>query len=171
MCLCDLNLSNGYGPDPSSGPNNCTLLLIHRPGPKHKNRFRIPKQVGVQRHRDYRQCAVFCTGALLILRLRDLEDEINFLKPDSKNGRALWWDKPLNYYKSYSEESSAMRQVLAAAGIYVQHGGKLTHHCTQMVQTAGSRGLQPHQICTMTKHIQDKLHSAYLLYPKSRKRL
>ena len=161
MCLCDLNLSYGYGPDPSSGPNNCTLLLIHRPGPKHKNRFRIPKQVGVQRHRDYRQCAVFCTGALLILRLRDLEDEINFLKP-GKNGRALWWDKPLNYYKSYSEESSAMRQVLAAAGIYVQHGGKLTHHRTQMVQTAGSRGLQPYQVCTMTKHIPDKLHSAYL---------
>jgi hypothetical protein len=162
MCLCDLNISTGFGPD-RNGPNNCTLLLVHRAGAAHKDRHRIPRQVGSQRHRDYRQCAVFSTGALLIMRLRDLEDGISFLRPNGKNERAQWWDIPLNYYETYSEESTAMRQVLTAAGVLVQHGGKLTHHRSQMVQTAGSRDLQPAwQVSTFTKHILDKYHSACL---------
>ena len=36
---------------------------------------------------------------------------------------------------------NAMRQVLTASGLDV-YGGKVTHHRKQMVQTAGSRGLQ-----------------------------
>ena len=104
---------------------------------------------------------MFCTGVLVIQKLRNLGTRINFFKSEHKNGRAEWWDIPLNSYANYSQESSAMRQVLTAAGLDV-YGGKVTHHRTQMVQTAGSRGLQPWQVCTMTKHITDKYHSAYL---------
>jgi hypothetical protein len=53
-----------------------------------------------------------------------------------------------------------MRQVLAATGLDAL-GGKVTHHRTQAVQYAGSRGLQPWQVCTFTKHMTEKFHSAY----------
>ena len=42
MCLSDLNISTGFGPD-RKGPNNNTLLLVHRPGHKHKDNHSIPK--------------------------------------------------------------------------------------------------------------------------------
>ena len=71
MLFCDLNLSTGFGPD-ISPPNNKTLMLIHRPGNKHKNNFSTCKQVGSQRHRDWRQCTVFCTGVLVLMKLRSL---------------------------------------------------------------------------------------------------
>jgi hypothetical protein len=150
-----MNLSTGFGP--------VTLMLVHRAGKRHKNNFSSVKQVGAQRHRDWRQCAVFCTGVLVVMKLRKLADRISFLKNSGtgKDSRSEWWDIALSNYTNYSQESSAMRQVLTAAGLDV-YGGKVTHHRTQMVQTAGSRGLQPWQVCTMTKHIQDKYHSAYL---------
>jgi hypothetical protein len=103
---------------------------------------------------------VFCTGVLLITRLRTLADGINFLRTNATS-RVLWWDIPINKYTTYSAESNAMRQVLVSAGLDV-YGGKITHHRTQAVQTAGSRGLHPWQVCSFTKHSLDTLHTAYL---------
>ena len=161
MKFCDLNLSTGFGPD-LSPPNDKTLLLVHRAGKLHKNNFGTCKQVGAQRHRDWRQCTVFCTGVLVVLKLRKLGAlGINFLRAPNKKTPAMWWGISLNNFDTYSQESSAMRQMLSAAGLNI-YGGKVTHHRSQMVQTAGSRGLSPWQVCTMTKHIQDKYHSAYL---------
>ena len=160
MKFCDLYLSTGFGPD-ISPPFNKTLMLLHRAGKVHKNNFGTCKLVGLQRHRDWRQCGVFCTGVLIVMKLRTLGNQINFYKSPDKKKAADWWGIPLNGYKTYSQESSAMRQVLSAAGLNV-YGGKVTHHRSQMVQYAGSRGLSPYQVCTMTKHIQDKYHSAYL---------
>lgn len=159
MVLCDLNLSYGFGPEIAS-PRNRTLLLVLRKGSVHKDKHTTDKQVGVQRHRDYKQCAVFSTAALVVTKLRALGDRINFYHANDKE-RASWWDIPLNEYKNYSSESSEMKQVLNVAGIEVK-SGKLTHHRTQAVQVAGSSGLRPDQVCTMTKHVQDKYHSAYM---------
>jgi hypothetical protein len=39
---------------------------------------------------------------------------------------------------------------------------KVTHDRTLAVQHAGSEGLAPYQISTMTKHMLEKLHSAYM---------
>ena len=58
MVLCDLNLSYGFGPE-LFAPRNRTLLLILRKGFVHKDKHTTDKQVGVQRHRDYKQCSVF----------------------------------------------------------------------------------------------------------------
>lgn len=158
MTLSDLNVSYGFGPE-LTAPRNRTLLLVLRKGTVHKDKHTTDKQVGVQRHRDYRQCSVFATAALLIMKLRSLENRIHFLRHDP-NERAEWWDIPLNEFSNYSEESNAMRHVLAAAGLDLL-GSKVTHHRTQAVQYAGSRGLQPWQVCTFTKHITEKFHSAY----------
>jgi hypothetical protein len=159
MVLCDLNVSYGFGPEIAS-PRNRTLLLVLRKGSVHKDKHTTDKQVGVQRHRDYKQCTVFSTAALVVTKLRALGDRINFLHVNDKE-RAYWWDIPLNEFKNYSSESSEMKQVLNVAGIDVK-SGKLTHHRTQAVQVAGSSGLRPDQVCTMTKHVQDKYHSAYM---------
>jgi hypothetical protein len=51
-----------------------------------------------------------------------------------------------------------MKQVYKETGV---KSCKLTHHRTHAVQLAGSEGLAPWQINTMTKHMLEKLHSAY----------
>ena len=51
-----------------------------------------------------------------------------------------------------------MKQVYDGTGV---ESCKLTHHRTQMVQQAGSEGLAPYQINTLTKHMLEKIHSAY----------
>jgi hypothetical protein len=51
-----------------------------------------------------------------------------------------------------------MREVYNATGV---ESCKLTHHRTHAVQYAGSEGLAPWQINTLTKHMLQKFHSAY----------
>lgn len=152
----DLNISTGFGPE-IDAPRNRTLLMILRRGDVHKDNHGTDKQVGIQRHRDYRQCAAFATGMLLVTRLRELEGRLNFLHPD-RNSRADWWDVPINKYENYHQEANAMRAVLDMADIET---AKTTHHRTQCVQIAGSRGLHPWQVSCLTKHIMDKYNSAY----------
>jgi len=156
--LSDLNLSYGFGPE-NYAPRNRTLLLVLRQGFIHKDRYTTDKQVGVQRHRDYRQCTAFATGLLLIMKLRALGNEINFLHVNKKTSRASWWDIQLNAYDTYSKEEAAIRQVYAGTGV---DAGKVTHHRLQAVQHAGSQGCQPWQVSTMTKHVHDKLNMSYL---------
>jgi hypothetical protein len=155
--LSDINHSNSYGPERTS-PRNHTLMLILRRGSRHKDRYTINKQVGVQRHRDYRQCAVFATGVLVINRLREKGNTISFLHPN-KNTRCNWWDVELSDFSKYGEESAAMLQVLQATDVDYC---KVTHHRTQAVLIGGSRGLDPWKISSLTKHSHDKLHQSYM---------
>ncbi len=150
-----MNMSRGFGVD-KEGPRSRTLLLVMQRGKGHKDNFTMDKQVAVWRHVDYQLCSVFATALHLI---NDLSKDfaINFLHPD-KTKRAGWWDSPLIDYKTYSEESSAMKQVYDGTGV---ESCKLTHHRTQMVQQAGSEGMAPYQINTLTKHMLEKIHSAY----------
>jgi Centromere DNA-binding protein complex CBF3 subunit, domain 2 len=152
--LCDLNMSTGFGPE-SEPPRNRTLLMILRSGRVHKDNHISNKQVGVQRHKDFRLCTVFATAALVISKLRTLDTNITFLNP---YGRPAWWDIPMTRYKEYSQMSNAMNDVLQKSGVDFC---KSTHFRTQAVQYAGSRGLNSDQMCAMTKHLVDKLHTAY----------
>jgi hypothetical protein len=52
--------------------------------------------------------------------------------------------------------------VMCSKNACVYTSGKVTHHCLQAVQEAGSYDLTGEQISTMTKHITDTLHVAYL---------
>jgi Centromere DNA-binding protein complex CBF3 subunit, domain 2 len=61
-------------------------------------------------------------------------------------------------YTEYSQMSNAMNDVLEKSGVDFC---KSTHFRTQAVQYAGSRGLTADQMATITKHILDKLRSAY----------
>jgi hypothetical protein len=152
LVKCDINMSRGFGVD-KEGPSR---LLVIRRGKGHKDNFTMDKQVAVWRHVDYQLCSVFATALHLINDL-SRDPVINFLHPD-KTKRADWWDSPLIDYETYSEESSVMRQVYDGTGV---ESCKLTHHRTQMVQQAGSEGLAPYQINTLTKHMLEKIHSAY----------
>jgi hypothetical protein len=155
LVKCDINMSRGFGVE-KEGPRSRTLLLVMRRGKGHKDNFTTDKQVAVWRHVDYQLCSVFASALHLINDLsRDFA--INFLHTD-KTKRASWWDSPLIDYDTYSEESSAMKQVYDGTGV---ESCKLTHHRTQMVQQAGSEGLAPYQINTLTKHMLEKIHSAY----------
>jgi hypothetical protein len=156
--LCDLNLSFGYGPEKVT-PRNRTLLLILRKGGRHKEKSTEDKQVGVHRHRDYRQCSVFATGILLIKLLRKLGDGINFTQRNKKKD-ATWWGVELCNFKKINDQSTPMREVFSKTGVDSQC--KVTHRRTQAVLMGGSEGLNKDQISTYTKHIVDKLHKAYL---------
>ena len=158
LVLADLNISSAFGPD---APKNLkkTLLVVLRKGNLHKERHDTDKQVGLQRNRDYRKCTVFATSVLVIMKLRELDHLISFERGNTDE-RATWWDIPLTEYNSYSEESSKMRQALANSNLEDRYS-KVTHHRSMMVQYAGSRGLQPYQISSLTKHMLDKMHSAY----------
>jgi hypothetical protein len=90
MRLCDLNISTGFGPE-EEAPRNKTLLLVVRKGDYHKDRYATNRQVGVQRHRDYRRCAVFATALRVIKMLQILHGQIDFSHPDTKL-RNKWWD-------------------------------------------------------------------------------
>jgi Centromere DNA-binding protein complex CBF3 subunit, domain 2 len=154
--LNDLNLSTGFGPE-TAAPRNRTLLLILRKGNIHKDRFTVDRQVGVYRHVDYRQCAVFATGLLLIRRLRYLNNTISFTKP-RKNRPALWWGKSLTRFDDYDAAAHAMTEVLKGTKVELN---KVTHHRTQAVLLGGARGLNDEQISRFTKHKTDKLHTSY----------
>jgi hypothetical protein len=155
IVLCDLNITQGFGPD-DLPPNNRTLQLILRKGNVHKDRHDSDRWVGVQRHVDYQKCTVFATGMLVLSKLHYLGNRLNFLRRN--RGRCPWWDIPLNCYTSLEEETNAIKDVYKVCGI---SSCKVTHHRTQAVQYAGSRGLLPWQINTMTKHILDKQHACY----------
>lgn len=156
--LCDLNLSTGYGPE-NEHPRNRTLLLVLRKGHRHKEKSTEDKQVGVQRHRDYRQCCVFATGILLINRLRHLGSRIKFTQPDKKID-ANWWGIELCNFNKINDQSTPMRDVYIKTG--VDSMCKVTHHRTQAVLIGASNGLNNSQIASFTKHTQDKLSKAYL---------
>jgi hypothetical protein len=156
IVLCDLTVSYGFGPD-AHPPYNRTLLMVLRKGLIHKDRHDLDREVGVQRHVDYRKCAVFATGALVLTKLFDYGDNCSFLHVNKKE-RCDWWDIKLNNYSTYNPQAKAMLNVFKIASVC---NSKLTHHRTQAVQYAGSRGLLPSQINTFTKHMLDKQHSSY----------
>jgi hypothetical protein len=156
--LSDLNLSYGYGPE-RAPPRNRTLLLILRRGIPHKEKHTTDKQVGVHRHRDYRQCAVFATGALLIKLLRRVGDTIQFTQPNKKQDPA-WWRLDISNFNCLNEQSDSMRDVYAKTG--VNPNCKITHHRTQAVLVGGSNGLDRRQISTYTKHVIDRLDDSYM---------
>ena len=131
-------------------------MLVLRRGDAHKDRSDTDKQVGVWRHREYILCSVFNT-ALHVINDLSKDTTINFYHQDKKT-RAGWWDKPLIEYEASGQELSAMTQVFAATGV---ESCKLTHNRTHAVQLGGSEGLAPWQLNTFTKHMLDKLNSAY----------
>jgi hypothetical protein len=152
----DLNLSRGFGPE-KEGPRSRCILLVLRKGDAHKDRSDTDKQVGVWRHRNYLLCSVFNTALHVIDDLRK-DTTINFYHVDKKT-RATWWDKQLiEYEETGGQESAAMTQVYAETGV---ESCKLTHNRTHAVQLGGSEGLAPWQLNTFTKHMLDKLNSAY----------
>jgi hypothetical protein len=153
----DLNLSRGFGPE-KEGPRSRCLMLVLRKGDAHKDRSDTDKQVGVWRHKHYLLCSAFNTALHVIDDLRK-DTTINFYHLDT-DARASWWDKPLIEYKGASgQESAAMTQVYAETGV---ESCKLTHNRTHAVQLGGSEGLAPWQLNTFTKHMLDKLNSAYV---------
>jgi hypothetical protein len=151
----DLNLSLGFGPE-REAPINRTILMVLRKGSLHKDNYSTDKQVGCQRHKEYLQCAIFSTAVCIIEQLRT-DAAINFYH-DDKDERATWWDTPLLEFETLQDESHAMRDVFNSTGV---ESCKLTHHRTHAVQYAGSEGLAPWQINTLTKHMLEKFHSAY----------
>jgi hypothetical protein len=155
LTLCDLNMSRGFGPV-RKGPRSRTLMLVLRKGDTHKDNHTTDKQVAVWRHRDYLLCSAFNTALHVINTLRE-NPTINFKHLDKKE-RASWWDFPLIDYESLDQESSAMKEVLAATEV---ESCKVTHNRTQAVQRAGSEGLAPWQVNTFTKHLLNKFHTAY----------
>jgi hypothetical protein len=156
--MCDLNLSFGYGPE-KVAPRNRTLLLVLRKGRRHKEKSTDDKQVGVQRHRDYRQCCVFATGILLIKLLRRQGNSIDFTQRNKKKD-AKWWGLELCNFNKLNDQSTPMREVYSKTGVDSQC--KVTHHRTQAVLIGGSNGLNDSQISSFTKHIQNKLHKSYI---------
>jgi hypothetical protein len=155
MVYCDLNLSRGFGPGRFGDSSRC-LLLVLRKGTVHKDNYTTDKQVGVWRHRNYLLCSVFNTALHVI---NDLSNDvtINFLHED-KSKRASWWDKPFLDFDTQNEESSAMKDVYKKTKV---SSCKVTHNRTHAVQYAGSEGLAPWQINVFTKHMLEKLNSAY----------
>jgi hypothetical protein len=98
---------------------------------------------------------------LVIWKLHQYGPSFNLIDPapHDKEKPVPWWLVPLNHYTSYAQESNAMKDVLKSTDVT---SAKVTHHRLQAVQYAGSRGLIPWQIKTMTKHCSEKLEESYL---------
>jgi hypothetical protein len=152
----DVNMSKGFGPE-QEGPRAPIPLLVLRKGDKNKDNFTTDKQVGCWRHKNYLLCSVSALAKQVIWDLKK-NPTINF-SHENPLERAEWWDTELVDIQTYSQQSSAAKEVYKKTGV---NSCKLTHHRTLAVQHAGSEGLAPFQIATMTKHMLDKLHSSYM---------
>jgi hypothetical protein len=153
--LSDLYMSRGFGPE-RDGPRSRTLLLVLRQGDSHKDRFTTDRMVACWRHRSYELCSIFNTSMHVINMLRQ-DLAINF-RHDDRAARASWWDTPLIKYENLGDETGPMKEVYAATGV---EACKLTHNRTYAVQHAGSEGLAPYQINSLTKHMLEKFHKSY----------
>ena len=100
LCLKDLNLSHGFGPE-EEGDLSRALLLVLRPGDVHKDRHDTARQVCSWRHKNWKLCSVLATACAVISTLRDLGPSLNFKKP-SKNQPAKWWDIPVIDWEDYN---------------------------------------------------------------------
>jgi hypothetical protein len=156
MVYADINMSKGFGPE-EAGPRARMPLLVLRKGCRNKDNFATDKQVGCWRHKNYLLCPVFALAKQVPGDLKN-NPTINFTH-EKPLERAAWWDTELIDIQSYSQQSSAVKEVYEKTGVI---SCKLTHHRTLAVQHAGSEGLAPFQISTMTKHMLDKLHSSYM---------
>jgi hypothetical protein len=152
---CDINLTTGFGPE-KAGPQSRVLTMVLRKGDIHKDHHITDKQVGWWRHRNYLLCTGLATATNVIWDLVN-DSTINFFHPN-KRARNAWWDKKFIVYKEYDDQKSAMEQIYKATAV---SACKLTHLRTLAVQHAGSEGLAPWQINTMTKHMLEKINSAY----------
>lgn len=101
----DLNMSFGFGPEPS-GRLARALLLILRSGILHKDRQDTSHQVCCWRHVHWLLCSVFSTAMQVIWDLSQNEN-IHFYHQD-KNEGAEWWDTPLIDWADYSGEYCEM---------------------------------------------------------------
>jgi hypothetical protein len=156
LVYCDMNMSRGFGPE-REGPRARIPLLVLRKGGKNKDNFTTDKQVGCWRHRNYLLCPVFALAKHVIWDLKN-NPAISFTHQNPLE-RAEWWDEELIDIQTYSQQSAAIKDVYEKTGV---SSCKVTHHRTLAVQHAGSEGLAPYQISTMTKHMLDKLHSSYM---------
>ena len=99
LVMVDLNISYAFGPEPD-GPTARSLLLVLRKGDLHKDRHDTDKQVCCWRHKEHVLCSVGATARLLIWKLRQLGENINFYH-ENKRERASWWDIPLIDWDKY----------------------------------------------------------------------
>jgi hypothetical protein len=152
---CDMNLTTGFGPE-KEGPRSRILTMVVRKGDLHKDHHITDKQVGWWRHRNYLLCTGFAVATHVLWDLVN-DSNINFYHWNKKV-RNTWWDKKFITYKNYDDQKNAMEQIFESTGVTCC---KLTHLRTLAVQHAGSEGLAPWQINTMTKHMLEKINSAY----------
>jgi hypothetical protein len=152
----DINLSSGFGPE-EDGPRARIPLLVLRKGGRNKDNFTTDRQVGCWRHKDYRLCGVSALAKQVLWDLKN-NPTINFRHENRTEG-ASWWDTELVSIQTLPQQTRTAKEVYEKTGV---SSCKLTHHRTLAVQHAGSEGLAPYQISTMTKHMLDKLSSAYL---------
>jgi hypothetical protein len=156
LVYADINMCWGFGPEDTGAQARVLMLVLRKGGGIHKDNFVTDKQVGVWRHKHYLMCAAFNLSMHVINELRQ-NTTINFYH-ENKDERADWWDTPLVEFQDGNEESAAMKDVLKKTGV---SSCKVTHHRTQAVQHGGAEGLAPWQISTFTKHMTEKIHSAY----------
>lgn len=152
---CDMNLTTGFGPE-EEGPQSRILTMVLRQGDIHKDHHITDRQVGWWRHRNYILCAGFSTATHILSDLVN-DPTINFYHLNRKE-RNVWWEKPFISYNHYDDQKNAMDIIYEATGV---SACKVTHLRTLAVQHAGSEGLAPWQINTMTKHMLEKINSAY----------
>jgi hypothetical protein len=73
MGFCDLNLSNGFGPE-MVGPLSRALLLVLQRGLVHEDHNDTDKQVCSWRQQDCRLCSVFSAAACVICQTTRAND-------------------------------------------------------------------------------------------------
>jgi hypothetical protein len=121
MVYEDINMSRGFGPE-EEGSRARIPLLVLRKGGKNKDNFATDKQVGCWRHKNYLLCSVFALSKHVIWDLKN-NPTINFSHKNPLE-RAKWWDTELVDIQTYSQQSSAAKEVYEKTG---WSSCKLTH--------------------------------------------
>ena len=153
----ELYMSLGFGPGKEEGWRAFCLLVVLRAGEMNKDRFTSDRMVGCWRHREPLICAVGALALHMVNSLR-LNENIHF-RHDDPFEAADWWGTPLVDFETLNDETGPMKEVYKATGV---EGCKLTHNRTYAVQQAGSEGLHPFQINSLTKHSVEKIHKCYM---------
>ena len=150
LTLKDLKMDFAHGAI-ESGPNSMLLsIILHKY--VHKERSPTTRVTGNYRHKDPFRCATGTLGFSLLVRLNQANDSFHFFKSQVPRQRPPWMEVRLDggLWQSSWNSSDACKSLLASLDLFWE---KVSHLRKLGSEHGSFKGLSPHEIATLSKHI------------------
>ena len=152
--ICDLTQTFKCADVFNSPP--CLSIIIQKFGSKENNKKK--QEVGAYRHRLYFLCTVGITAFSIFMKINDFsDDDFNFTVDD--DGVPNWHGHKLITYDSRSTQAAIYTSVFKILSLDLF---KTTHIRSSGIAHGASVGLNKESISYQSKHVKDKLDSAYM---------